>query len=143
MSDHLTDDKEVDPIEGNGENYLIYDGECPVCNAYVRFVRLQESIGHIELVDARDGGAIVDRVVSETLDLDEGMVLIYGGRFYHGADCLHMLALLSSPSGAFNRLNALMFRSPGVARFMYPILRFGRNTLLRILGKRKLELQTP
>jgi predicted DCC family thiol-disulfide oxidoreductase YuxK len=139
----LAGQEQADCVEEAGKSYLVYDGECPVCNAYVRFVRLKESIGSVELVDARGGGAIVDRIVSEGLDLDEGMVLSYGGRYYHGSDCVHVLAMLSSSSGVFNRLNALLFRSPSVARFMSPILRFGRNSLLRILGKRKLDLQVP
>ena len=139
----MADQEQADRVEESGKSYLVYDGECPVCSAYVMFVRLKQSIGPVELIDAREGGAIVDRIVSDGLDLDEGMVLAYGGRYYHGADCVHVLAMLSSSSGVFNRLNALLFRSPGVARFMYPILRFGRNSLLRILGKRKLDLRTP
>lgn len=122
--------------------YLVYDGECPVCNAYVRVVRFKQAAGEIELVNARDGGDIVDRIVKEGLDLDEGMVLWYGGRFYHGADCIHMLAMLSSGSGVLNRMNAAIFRSPLVSKYLYPVLRFGRNTLLKILGRSPLHLGT-
>jgi hypothetical protein len=71
------------------------------------------------------------------------MVLIYGGHFYHGADCIHMLALLSSPSGLFNRVNSAIFRSPGLAKVLYPALRLGRNTLLLLLGKKRLHLHSP
>ena len=121
--------------------YLVYDGECPVCNAYVRVVRFREAVGVIELVNARDGGAIVDRIVDEGLDLDDGMVLWFGGRFYHGADCIHMLAMLSSNSGILNRINAAVFRSPSLSKYFYPVLRFGRNMLLRLLGKSPLDLR--
>ena len=120
---------------------LIYDGECPVCSAYVRFIRFRESVGGIELINARDGGILVDKVISEKFDLNEGMVLWYGGRFYHGADCIHMLAMLSTESGFFNKLNAAIFRRPGLARVLYPVLRLGRNTLLWILGKSRIDLQ--
>ena len=123
-------------------SYLVYDGECPVCNAYVRVVRFKKAAGNIELVNARDGGRIVDRIVDEGLDLDEGMVLWYGGRYYHGADCIHMLALLSSSSGILNRMNATIFRSRIAAKYLYPVLRFGRNTLLKILGRSPLHLGT-
>ena len=120
---------------------LIYDGECPVCSAYVRYVRLRESVGEVRLVDAREGGDLVDRVVALGLDLNEGMVLRFGGRFYHGADCVHMLAMLSTKSGFFNQLNVTIFRRPALAKFFYPVLRFGRNTLLKILGRSRLDLQ--
>src|SRR6185312_9714082 len=90
---------------------LIYDGQCPVCSSYVRYVRLKNSAGPLTLINARDGGELVDSVRRAGLDLDEGMVLIYGGRLYHGADCIHMMALLSSRSGVFNSINAALFRS--------------------------------
>src|SRR5581483_6348156 len=120
---------------------LVYDGDCPVCSTYVRYVRIKESAGGLLLVNARDGGPWVAQVRQARLDLDEGMVLFYGGRAYHGADCIHMLALLSTSSGSFNRLNALVFRHPGLARVLYPVLRAGRNLLLRILHRPKLRLE--
>jgi predicted DCC family thiol-disulfide oxidoreductase YuxK len=121
--------------------WMVYDGDCPVCSRYVRLVRLRESVGDVRVVNARDGGPVVDEVVRRGLDLDEGMVLIHQGRFYHGADCVHMMAMLSSPSGLFNRVNAAVFRSPTLSRLLYPILRFGRNSLLKALGRSPLELQ--
>lgn len=123
------------------QSFLVYDGECPVCSAYVRIVRFRESAGAIELINARDGGPIVDRIVDEGLDLDEGMVLLYGDTFYHGADCIHMLAMLSSKSGIVNRINAAVFRSRVLSKYLYPILRFGRNTLLKLLGRSPLDLR--
>ena len=60
---------------------------------------------------------------------------------YHGHDCIHMLALLSTPSSAFNRLNAARFRAPRAARLLYPVLRTGRNAALRLLGRSKIRKQ--
>lgn len=82
----------------------------------------------------------VDRVVAQGLALDEGMAMYYGGRWYHGADCIHMLALLSTPSGIFNRINAAVFRHPRLARIIYPALRAGRNLLLKVLNRSPLQL---
>jgi predicted DCC family thiol-disulfide oxidoreductase YuxK len=120
---------------------LVYDGACPVCSSYVRYVRISNAAGALQLVNAREGGAWAERVRQAGLDLDEGMVLFYGGRSYHGVDCVHMLALLSTRSGAFNRVNALLFSAPRFARVAYPVMRAGRNLLLRILGRPKLRLQ--
>lgn len=83
---------------------------------------------------------MVDFISDRKLDLNEGMALWYGGNLYHGADCIHMMSVLSSGSGLFNRLNAAVFRRPRLANALYPVLRFGRNTLLRILGKSPIEL---
>ncbi len=86
--------------------WIVYDGECPFCSRYVAMLRLRETLGSIALVNARDGGPEVEEARAAGLDLDEGMVLKFDGRLYHGDDCIHRLALLSTPSGAFNRVNA-------------------------------------
>jgi predicted DCC family thiol-disulfide oxidoreductase YuxK len=123
--------------------YLVYDGDCPFCSAYVNFVRVRESIGTFILVNARDGGSIVDDVISKGLDLDEGMVLVMDGQYYYADDCINRLALLSTSSGIFNRLNAFIFRSPTISSILYPVLRFGRNILLRLLGRKKITPGQP
>jgi predicted DCC family thiol-disulfide oxidoreductase YuxK len=114
---------------------IVYDGQCPFCSTYVRYTRLRDAVGPVKLVDARSGGPVVEEAVRAGLDLDEGMVLRYGGRLYHGADCLNMLSLLSSRSGLFNRLMAFTFARPGVAHMVYPALRAGRNATLKLLGR--------
>jgi hypothetical protein len=63
------------------------------------------------------------------------MLVVIDGVYHHGADAVHVLALLSSPIGAFNRLNARIFSSRTVSRLLYPALRFGRNASLRLLGR--------
>ncbi len=117
--------------------YLVYDGDCPFCSVYVEYVRVKESVGVFELVNAREGGSVVDDVIKHDFDLDEGMVLIMNGQYYHGHDCINHLALLSTSSGFFNRINAFIFRSPTVSRVLYPVLRFGRNIVIRLLGRKK------
>jgi predicted DCC family thiol-disulfide oxidoreductase YuxK len=126
-----------------GEAWLVYDGECPFCSAYVRYVRVKESLGKLHLINAREPHPLVDEVRAQGLDLDEGMVLKLGGRYYHGADCINVLASLSTASGTFNRLNAALFRSPTASRYLYPVLRAGRNTVLRLLGRRRLADSVP
>jgi predicted DCC family thiol-disulfide oxidoreductase YuxK len=121
-----------------GEAWLIYDGECPFCSAYVRYVRVRASLGRLHLVNAREPHPAADEARSLGLDLDEGMALKLGNRFYHGADCIHVLALLSTGSGPFNRVNAMLFRSATASRFLYPVLRAGRNLALRLLRRGKL-----
>lgn len=118
--------------------WIVYDGECPFCSRYVAMLRLRESLGPVALVNARDGGPEVEEARAAGLDLDEGMVLKLDGRLYHGDECINRLALMSTPSGAFNRLNGAIFRSPTASRLLYPVLRTGRNTVLRLLGRRRL-----
>jgi predicted DCC family thiol-disulfide oxidoreductase YuxK len=114
---------------------IVYDGQCPFCSTYVRYTRLRDAVGPVKLVDARSGGPVAEEAIRAGYNLDEGMVLKYGGRLYHGADCLNMLSLLSSRSGLFNQLMAFAFARPGVAHMAYPALRAGRNATLKLLGR--------
>jgi predicted DCC family thiol-disulfide oxidoreductase YuxK len=118
--------------------WLAYDGECPFCSAYVRMLRLREAAGAVRMVNARDGGPEVAAARAAGLDLDEGMVLNLNGRLLHGDECIHALALMTTPSGPFNRLTHWVFRSERRARLLYPWLRAGRNATLRLLGRRRM-----
>lgn len=91
------------------------------------------------LANAREHPALVEEVRRLGYDVDAGMVLKLGGRYYHGADCVHALALLTTSAGWFNRINSLAFRSRTFARIAYPALRAGRNLTLRLLGRSRLH----
>jgi predicted DCC family thiol-disulfide oxidoreductase YuxK len=118
---------------------LVYDKECPLCNAYCRMARIKESVGNLRLVDARDPSAVMDEITLKGLDIDQGMVLKVDDNLYYGSDAIHILSLMSSRSGIFNRLTYWVFRSRGLSHFLYPILRFFRNLLLKLLGKTKIN----
>jgi predicted DCC family thiol-disulfide oxidoreductase YuxK len=120
-------------------NWLLYDGDCPFCSAYVSYVRLREAAGPVPLLNARSYPERVEEAKKQGLDLDAGMVLKLDGRYYHGADCVHALALLTTPSGFFNRINRVIFRSRTLSRVLYPIMRSGRNLTLKVLGRRQLR----
>lgn len=126
-----------DPID---DAVLVYDGECPFCNAYVRMLRLREHVA-LQLVDARSGGTWVNAVVAAGFELDEGMVLRIGERYFHGDECIHVLAMLSTSTGALNRMNAAIFKNRTASRLIYPILRFIRNLTLKIMGRQPLQLR--
>lgn len=119
-------------------NWLLYDGECPFCSAYVSLLRLREAVGPLTLADARRHPELVVEVNRLGYTVDEGMVLKLDGRYHHGADCLNTLALLSTPSTAFNQVTRWLFRSPKASRLAYPLLRGGRNVVLRVLGRQRL-----
>lgn len=120
--------------------WLVYDGDCPFCSRYVKMLRLREALGNVQLIDARSGHEMAHKVITAGLDLNEGMALIDGDTIYHGDECINRLALMSTPSGVFNRLNALIFRSEKASRILYPVLRSGRNAVLALLGRSKINL---
>ncbi|MEM7508190.1 MAG: DCC1-like thiol-disulfide oxidoreductase family protein [Pseudomonadota bacterium] len=125
--------------ESKDPAYIVYDGDCPFCSRYVRMIRLREAIGNVELIDARSGDPRVQALMDRGYDLDEGMALVDGERIYWGDDCINRLALMSTASGAFNRMNALIFRSATASRLLYPVLKAGRRGVLTLLGRKKIR----
>ena len=121
-------------VGGAGPLSVLYDGECPICALYRRHLRLRQVWGEISYVDIRGGGPLVDMVRARGFDLDQGMALVWGDEVFHGVDCAHQLALMSSSRGWFNRLYAAVFRRPRLARLVYPVVRLIRSALLRALG---------
>jgi predicted DCC family thiol-disulfide oxidoreductase YuxK len=121
------------------EIFLVYDKQCPVCDNYCRLVHIRETVGELKLMDARESSAVMDEITVQGLDIDQGRVLKMGDRLYYGSDAIHALALISSRSGIFNRLNYWMFKSRTLSRIFYPVLRFFRNLLLKLLRRTKIN----
>lgn len=121
------------------EILLVYDKDCPACDNYCQVVRIRESIGELKIINARESSEVLEEITQLGLDIDQGMVLKMGGVIYYGADAIHALALISSRSGVFNKLNYWLFKSKRVSAVLYPVLRFIRNLLLKMLGKTKIN----
>lgn len=122
-----------------GKILLVYDKECPACDNYCRVVRIRRDIGELVLVDARDESDVLKEITEKGWNIDQGMVLKMGEELYYGSDAIHALALISSRSGIFNRINYWAFKSKTISKWIYPILKFFRNLLLKILGKTKIN----
>lgn len=125
----------LDIVDRGIEVTIYYDGDCPFCSDYVRYLRLRESLGAPpRLVNLRADTQAREHLEADGFDLDRGMVADIGGVRTEGAEALQALALLTTRSGLFNRGTAALFSSPTAARWIYPIMRFGRNTVLETIG---------
>jgi predicted DCC family thiol-disulfide oxidoreductase YuxK len=118
---------------------LVYDKQCPLCDNYCKLIRIRESVGELVLIDARTNSNIMEEITQANLDIDQGMVLKFDDNLYYGADAIHVLAMISSPSGIFNRLNYWYFKSKFIAKYSYPIMRSIRNLLLKALSVTKIN----
>lgn len=114
--------------------WLVYDGECPVCKTYCKYIRIREAVGTLHLVDAREPGELMDEITRMGLDIDQGMVLKFKGAIYYGPDAIHMLTLLSTPSGVFNRINYYVFSTKVGSQIFYLLGKTFRTLLLKLLG---------
>lgn len=136
----MTMNQETKP-SGENEMAIIYDAECPVCTAYSCSVDIDpKDASGVRRINARSSdNELVHMAKAAGLDLDEGMVVVHKGELYHGADALNIMARLSPRKGLGNRLNRLAFGNRTFARLIYPLLRAGRNTLLKLLGRTKIR----
>ena len=71
---------------------VIYDGECPFCSSYVHLSALRKAAGSVELVDARSADPRVRDIQKRGFDLNEGMITIFNGKIYYGADAVVLLS---------------------------------------------------
>ena len=120
------------------EIILVYDQECPFCHNYSQLIRINKDQGKLVMINARDDHPLIKDIKKLGLDLNQGMVVKISEQYYHGTDALNILALLSSRSGLFNKLNYWCFKSKILSTALYPLLRSGRNLVLKLLGKSKI-----
>jgi predicted DCC family thiol-disulfide oxidoreductase YuxK len=120
------------------ELLLYYDKQCPVCDRYCRALGSTEQ-GALRLIDARSNPSILRDMTDRGIDIDQNMVLKIDDEYYIGAEAINKMALLTTGASCFDRLNRALFRSRRRARMLYPVLRLGRNVLLKLLGRTKIN----
>lgn len=128
------------PTDEPRGDFLLYDNECPFCSAYVRMVRLREAGVELQLIDGREAPHLVRKYAERGMNINDGMILRFGGDVHFGADAINRLALMSTTHGSFNAINRLVFSSPLASKLLYPVLRMGRNVTLRLLGRNPIDL---
>jgi len=114
---------------------VVYDGECIFCRNVARLIRLRDSVGPVELVDARSADPRVLAYQRQGYDLNQGMLFVWQDHVYHGAAAMQMLAALTTPVSWCNRLAAALLSRRAAARLLYPVLNGGRMLLLMLRGK--------
>lgn len=124
---------------GSKTIYLIYDGECPICNNAAQTLKIRKAVGSFIIINVRTNNPLVLEAKNHGYDLDEGLLVKYQGQFYYGKDGMHILAILGSKSNLFNKINSTLFKSKILLTILYPILKFIRRCLLMILGVKKIK----
>ncbi len=111
---------------------VVYDGECPLCRTYVKLINPDDSIGSVDLVDARHPGVVRQELTRRGFDLDQGMVVITDEQVYFGGAAVSQLSRVGRRNHWLNRFFFLLFRSELSSSFFYPVLRGFRNLALWI-----------
>ncbi|MEO6608978.1 MAG: DCC1-like thiol-disulfide oxidoreductase family protein [Aestuariivirga sp.] len=122
--------------ESKGDVWFVYDGDCPICNFAANALQIRSAIGNLNLVNARlePFHSVMQEVRAKRLNLNDGMVIKFQDTCYHGADALHVMAMLGTRHGWFNRMNVYLFRSKMLSSLFYPAMRAARNFAIRLKG---------
>jgi predicted DCC family thiol-disulfide oxidoreductase YuxK len=118
---------------------IIYDGDCPLCQDYVRRLRLVEVAGEVVLVNARSDHPSVIEAWQSGYDLDQGMLAMIGTNVFYGAEAVAALARLSTTNTLFNRFNHAVLSRPNLTGRLYPLLKAARRIALMLRGKGSLD----
>ncbi|MAP96298.1 MAG: hypothetical protein CMK07_15240 [Ponticaulis sp.] len=113
---------------------ILYDGECPFCQSYVGFARLRKAVGEVELIDAREAPELVADYHERGFPIDEGMIVDTGDVVYFGGDAVWAINSLVSRNPLLKLMSGRKF-----LKVIYPSLRFGRNSVIRLLGRKPIQ----
>ena len=125
----------VDPPPSPPDNYLLYDGECPVCSRYVLWTGLRRHCPDIALLNAREWPDLVASLRAGGTEVNDTMVLRLNGEHYEGAAALTKINSLVPPDSFQEHAVHVLSRSPGWLKTAYPHLVRGRKLLLRLLRR--------
>lgn len=120
---------------GQDSVLIIYDGACPFCSAYAKFLRLQQSVGPVELLSARADDPRVGHYANLGYALDEGMLVVTGDQVHAGSNAVHWLALHSPADSLTEKLYCVIFRRSALARLLYPLAKLARRGWFALLRR--------
>ena len=115
---------------------LIFDGQCPFCQAYVATLEDQKknTQAGLKKIDARCAPELVEQLADKNI-INAGIVLIKGEQLYQGAEALTLLAKEHAVKGGLNGLPHYLLRHRPLSILLYPVLRTLRKLFLHLSGR--------
>lgn len=119
--------------------FVLYDGECPVCQAYVALAQLKQRHPGLQILDARTQPELVAALRSESYDVNESLIVGIGPTVFAGAAATRLISQLGSSNPILSRAALYAIGGAPWASALYPWLRATRNGLLWVLQRRKIS----
>jgi hypothetical protein len=117
-------------------DYILYDGECPVCSQYMALANLRKVAPSIQVIDARQRPDLVEEHRKNGVEINEGMVIKIGENVMSGADAFATINRFAAPRSAFPKFCLRLLSMGSAPRLLYPALKFGRRILLIALRRK-------
>ena len=129
----------MDPDTDQNRDFLIYDGDCPVCSRYVAWTALRRAHPGIELIDARAAPDLVAALRAEGIEINDTYLLQLGGERHVAAAAMARISALMEPQTPMQRLVKVLTRSERLMTPLYPLLARGRKLLLWLMGREQIR----
>ena len=117
------------------DNFVLYDGECPVCDAYISLAQLRKLRPDLQILDARHEPALVAALRQDGFDINESILVCLGSQVYSGGAATRLISQLGSGNPFMRRTALYAIGGAPWSNALYPWLRAARNGLLRVLGR--------
>lgn len=114
---------------------IYYDGDCTICQFYMRHLRLVNTVGNVATINLRDTPHTNNTLRTLGYEPNKGMIFVYQNTLFYGSDATHAMALLSSKSNWFNALTARTLKYRWSSRMLYPVFKLLRRCMLVLRGK--------
>ncbi len=118
---------------------VVYDGDCPICHRLITATRLKASGIELQLINARECDVYKIPWFPKGVSIHKDMVIKVGEHIFYGGEGLHTLSLMASRSNWLNKITYTLFSIKPIALILYPVLRWSRMLLLRIIGVKALK----
>ena len=115
---------------------LYYDGECPFCKEYSKYIALRK-LYDIEVCNARDNLDKIEEFRRKGYDINEGMIVERedDSMLYLGADAAKLLNSMTSKKGFIDNSMSFIVKLPLFNSVIYPVIKAIRIVILKLLGK--------
>jgi len=117
---------------------IYYDGECPFCRSFVTLSRLK-SMYVVNLHNLRDSPDEVIIFTEQGYNVDDGMIVKFNDETYFGHQAVQIIAALSNKNKVVGRIYYTLFSNKRFVKFLYPLMRLGRNVTLYVLRREKIK----
>lgn len=118
----------------NKEINIYYDKDCPFCDAYSNYVKLKK-ITKINLLNVRDEIDKISYFKSKNFDINNGIILEIDSKIYQGAEALLVIDTLLKKENLKDRVLTYIVKTPLFKNIIYPIIKFIRKIVLKMIGK--------
>jgi hypothetical protein len=92
----------------------------------------------VSLYNLRNHHEKVEEFQAQGYDVNDGMIVILDKKVYFGHEAVHIIAALSNKNKWIGKVYYFFFSRKIVIKLVYPLLRFGRNITLRLMGRKKI-----